>query len=1124
MLNRSVRILLPDDSHAATGLCSFGEALRYSNLVVLGDPGSGKTTLMTAANKVEGGTFFHARNFGIYATSDIAGKTIFIDALDEKRSRSDHPDSIAVIVEKLLATKPSRVRISCRALDWLGETDLTLFRPYFEANGGFAVVQLHDLDAEEQKAVLFQKDIRDAERFFDEAEKRGVGPLLKNPQTLTMLADVVKGGIWPETRFQLFNEAAKLLIREHNETKEHQTKQLFEPPELEAAAGAVCASMLISDEPSVSLRRSSASLGGAAYDRAPFANKDAVLSVLGRRAFQTCGDHSVTYCHRTVAEFLAAKWLSQIVKAGYPLGRALSLISVDGIPALELRGLYAWLPVFLPSHAYQLIQKEPLAVVLYGDPKALSPASRRTLLGALQDLSERDPWFTQWGIDEEILGNLSGHDMVEGFRSILGGEPENYHIRFFVLDAIAYGPQLPEMEEDLFTILENEAAPYGDRQRAFKALIRTAPRSADRISRYTRERLLLSGDQCRLAAEIIRSLFSECFTADDVAQLIRCYLKDRGRHVVGELWLLSESMPEADVVQVVDALFPVIEAHCQADWRHKSEVVTFFSRLVVAALKQEPVPGSAKIWQWLTALYLFRRSTNLGSSEHSELRNWLLEHPHLVQDFFDLAWSARSSERWWVILNDFFGTILHAFGTETLISKLMIVVEDIDQLSSRRAEAYAATLTYVYQNASNSRALFEQLYAYSQSEPFSKEFTDLSLCPVDRWEHEAAVRTLAERSKTEESRQKHRNDFDAAEGLIRSGEHKGWLAWCANVYFAIFSDVADTPDRRERLLTELGEERTETVLAAFQAAANKSHQLPSLSEILDLRRKERFQPWWRAIIAGCDIDWENRGTIVDVSDRLLEAALAIELYYPVFDKTENQYKPAIHGWLDASYRERADFAVRVFFECAKEDLANGRASSDAIYRLTQNELLKAASGASTADLLRRFPNASPEILRTLLASALSNVGFLLKINSAIEKLLTSLEHEIGVEQREIWLATAFLTCEEQLPDMLLKQLETNRKLEMLWAIQNAVFAFPINTDHDGLKGLPDRKAKFLVEQFGSNFPIEAHPEDGWSGRQNNWDANDFTRRLIDELSTRTGKEAKCALEQLSEDSTLVTCH
>lgn len=98
---------------------------------------------------------------------------MYIDALDEKRSRNDQL-TIDDIIRYIIQIKPSKVRLSCRAADWLGETDLELFKPYFEANGGYCVVALEALTDNEIDRILSGKNITNPLEFRERANEKGL--------------------------------------------------------------------------------------------------------------------------------------------------------------------------------------------------------------------------------------------------------------------------------------------------------------------------------------------------------------------------------------------------------------------------------------------------------------------------------------------------------------------------------------------------------------------------------------------------------------------------------------------------------------------------------------------------------------------------------------------------------------------------------------------------------------------------------------------------------------------------------------------------------------------------------------------------------------------------------------
>jgi predicted NACHT family NTPase len=124
-----------------------------ANIVLLGDPGAGKTHTFRESAARCGGRYVTARAFLVTPAVKFDG-TLLIDGLDEKRAGRSDRDTVDTLVEKLFTVGPGKVRISCRVADWLGDSDLAALRPYFEQSGDPVVLQLGRLSGDEQRVVL----------------------------------------------------------------------------------------------------------------------------------------------------------------------------------------------------------------------------------------------------------------------------------------------------------------------------------------------------------------------------------------------------------------------------------------------------------------------------------------------------------------------------------------------------------------------------------------------------------------------------------------------------------------------------------------------------------------------------------------------------------------------------------------------------------------------------------------------------------------------------------------------------------------------------------------------------------------------------------------------------------
>jgi hypothetical protein len=362
----------------------------WANIVLVGDPGAGKSHLFDELAQAAKTVVQSARNF-LNSPSGSPGARLYIDALDERRAGRTDQATIDLIVQKLFTVNAGCVRLACREHDWLGGTDLAAFHPYFAQSGGHVVLALEPLTEVEQRDILLKAGVTEPQQFMDEAERRGLSEFLINPQNLIMLAEAVLKKAWPATRLDLLEDTTVILLKEHNLARVRSGGGQYTAKEVRAPASAACALRLISDVEGISLSEAEIDPLHPSYRTIPFAKPELTLASLGRRTFRALRDEAVDYSHRVHAEYAAAGWLAQKVRDGLPLARLQALIGIDGVPAPELRGMHAWLAILLPEFSDAIIDADPFGVLIYSDPGSLTLLQRIRLLRALSRLAAADP-------------------------------------------------------------------------------------------------------------------------------------------------------------------------------------------------------------------------------------------------------------------------------------------------------------------------------------------------------------------------------------------------------------------------------------------------------------------------------------------------------------------------------------------------------------------------------------------------------------------------------------------------------------------------------------------------------------------------------------------------------------
>lgn len=345
--------------------------------VVLGDPGAGKTTCFRQAAQEElNATFTTVRDFLTFRADRFQGHTLYLDALDEMRGRTEDGSTVLDRVRSRLDDLGCpRFRLSCRAADWYGRSDAARLADV-SPDRTLAILVIEPLGEAEITRIISSRGIS-PQGFITAARDRGIYKLLENPQTLLMLLEVVGQGQWPETRAELFKRTTEIMVREVNEEHRRTQRANVTTQDLLEAAGYLSAVVLCGGAEGIALDEGAAGNGFLPI-RAIGGAIDPLLEVARRRLFCSQGVERVVPVHRMVVEYLAGKYFCDRIREGLPLKRVLSLITGhDGGTLSDLRGIFAWLACVCLEHFDSLIPVDPLGVVLYGDVSLLPAPEKK---------------------------------------------------------------------------------------------------------------------------------------------------------------------------------------------------------------------------------------------------------------------------------------------------------------------------------------------------------------------------------------------------------------------------------------------------------------------------------------------------------------------------------------------------------------------------------------------------------------------------------------------------------------------------------------------------------------------------------------------------------------------------
>ncbi len=644
--------------------------------VLLGDPGAGKTTEFIREYKDLGDSaaYVKARDFmtDVVPYQELQGRTVFIDGLDEMRAGAALARTpLDEIRNRLVRLGAPHFRLSCREADWLGPND----RQSLEAvspDSRITVLLLDELNEKATRELLAAATgIDNADAFKEEARRQGLGAMLRNPQLLQLLTKAVgSGGAWPDSRLKTLDLACRKMATEYND--EHLYAGRRHPIEIVLrAAGYLCAQQLLCgfEGYELALGDLAADSGSKGLvllddlgDTTPVLSRGAIKAALATTLFRPNGETGRVPSHRLIAEFLAGRYLAEVINGGLPARRVVALMTgvSDGRVVTALRGLSAWLAARPGEARRQLIDADPVGVGLYGDIGEFTLQDRERLLRSLVEFAAQGPLFGHAWQDDRALGygddtarafrSLASADMLESIRSVLRtpvGQPQRDRTTAFMAEVLseaeesAKEPLIPLVPE-LRTIMRDPDRPPWVTARALDAHIHIAP--PDEHSARVLVELLeaIQGGVTPDPGEGMRVTLLEHLYPNVIgaAEVWRCGLPRPSHNVIGSLssfWHLR--VPEYSdecIAELLDAL--------SKDVRHLIPALahSYLDDLPVQLLARGlsafgDTLDMGRLFGWLDVAGNAHRARSLNEDDDRFVREWLERRPKIQKAVF-LLW------------------------------------------------------------------------------------------------------------------------------------------------------------------------------------------------------------------------------------------------------------------------------------------------------------------------------------------------------------------------------------------------------------------------------------------------------------------------------------------------------
>ena len=1004
---------------APAGLSAYSHVQGW---VLIADPGAGKTDVFNSLADDEGGHYITARNFVELELPDGWTAPLFIDGLDEAPSgQGAGQTALGQIRSKLQKLGTPKFRIACREADWRGSTDAKALE-YLVGESNFLELHLLALDRPQSAALIahWQSSSADAaEKFICAAEEHDLDGLLDNPQTLRMLVEAMSTSPdgWPASKRDVYELACAQLALEFND--HHLAKQrtrLLSSSALLEAAGYLSALLLLSGRAAITLQN-----GKISSQHGTLALTDLVAdptapsleicrAVLERRMFRGDGGGEFLPVHRTVAEYLGARYLISRIQAGLPARRVLALmLGRDAGVVPEMRGLHAWLAALAPESLRRaLIAHDPLGIVLYGDVLHFSRTEKRQVMDALRVEAESYVYFREQNWTGKPFGALATRDMADDFKAVLMSadrSPAHLALVDCLLDALEHGEYLPELTDTLQAIVRDKTHWPGYRRGTVRILATYAKVSSDwsvliRLLGDVHAGLVDDADDA-LLGNLLTVLYPQHVLPATVWQYFR---QPKSDHLIGAYWsfwdqLSGDSTGADEIATLLDALSASgFQLKNSRDRLGSAEIIgALLVRGVTAYGSQIEI---ARLYRWLSLGLGPDGYVPLDWPDREALGQWLSGQPGIFKALFEFALiseppsPADANSKLWRIGALLYGAAEPAACGLWYLTLAQATVED---------ELRRALLQKAFRAAEKEVGINQALQLlddWSSANPQDSAWVTAFLCcPYPLPEADQQYIDSGFRSKTreaEESRQRAQFFRDTLPGLATDAGHLGALVEVGNAYLNFYHrGKGETAELRLLDLFDQDKDLLQMALAGLRHGLLRP-DLPTAASIIGLNIENRRYNLATPCLAAMDLRFtEAPGSAFDLPQATLETLVAFRL-------TNNFNGPPL--WFKQLVKVRPDVFANVLQSLIAQQIAAKKEHVDGLYPLAHDADYAPVARQITPQLINAFPvkasKTQLQTLRLLIVALLNQLDPATQLKLIAEKLASD---KLDVAQRVYWL-------------------------------------------------------------------------------------------------------------------------
>ena len=1077
-------------------------------LVLLGEPGAGKSVLLEKFEEKTNSTFFIASAINLYPTIEEVSypAKVIIDGVDEVTTYNEGTTLADSILYKLSNHVQPNFILSCRSADWQHSLNTTVIESRWKTKPTIG----HLIPLNDEEITLFIKKIDekvDAHNFLLKAQQENVVGLIRNPKNLQLFLKAIKQrGEWPSSRRELYEHACIALVEEHNDR--HKPKKIIPNSQtLIEIAGFIFAQLLLSGSIGISINGeknpAAPQINDIIHDSDKLKLSKYILSTM---LFRLYSNNILVPCHRTIAEFLAAQWLSKNLRDKVSLRRLEEILyGEDFIIPSALRGLHAWLATFHQHDRNCFVMRDPYGYLKYGDPSVLTIEQAKLLLTSLKRVANEDPYFRETDWYSSIGGEFLRPELKEDILTILRCKNTPFHLSYLIIQSIGHTKSnklINEMKDELIKILLNKDFSLTERKGTVEVL-RNCSTRVDWFNLYNQLRSIGDTASLQVIIEIIKGN-TKLINGSQLAEVILEIIDhpEAGSFYIG---LGYNWFNHLSIEQMEDCAEVIQNRLSMKEDRLADKTQEIMVQLVGERLKHHPKPDANQLWSWLSTM---DQDHQRRIHQDDAIKTCLLSDEPYRRKVQTAALEISSSceELWlifclshswlWVIENDI-KYQLHNILNLNIDAKELKWKEIVRWVFAYQSFTGSA-LEYARTQAADSLILQSHLNDIETSRQKAKR-------EHRKYEKDKKNRVLQEKKKAA----KRHTQYSEIQEQVLSGSHINAVLEIAKAYLGWFNNIGGN-EPKERVAKLVGKDflALEGIIAVIE-----NNIVPSAQELVDIRVNQKLiSPFEPILMVYCDLLLTQGKALSDIPINIARSALvAYQLCNYIMG---NGMSPKIKEQLELIVFNDCNSKEMFIYQVIEPYLNHNEKFVPWLSKIKQESFFKDIAGVAAIKWLNQLPDLDCDKLREIITIAICHAPEDLK--PIIQKRIEDPTFDMS-SNKDIWLGASFIIDFEHHMQRLNEYAVSNKNT--LWKIKPFMFV-----DKQILTYWPkldEHQLSFIIKNYGPGFPPVSCPEGVWEGIENPWDTYNLISNVIKRIALITTSASRNYINNLVEDNHLI---